>query len=119
IWGGTNEFGPHTTPDPAGTVANLSAEITELARAGARQFLVPDLMPLGEVPSIRKLGPAAEARYDALSVQFNTALARAETQLEAGLGIKIHPLDVYGLVEQVLADPGAYGFTDVTDQAKS
>src|SRR5262249_59945739 len=68
---------------------------------------------------IRKLGPAGEAKYDALPVQFNTALAHAEVQLEAGLGIKIHPLDVYGLVEQVLADPGAYGFTDVTDQAKS
>jgi hypothetical protein len=119
IWGGTNDFGPHTTPDPAGSVANLSAEITELARAGARQFLVPDLMPLGEVPSIRKLGPAAEARYDGLAVQFNTGLARAETQLEAGLGIKIHQLDVYGLFQQVLAAPGTYGFTDVTNQAKS
>jgi phospholipase/lecithinase/hemolysin len=119
IWGGTNDFGPHTTPDPAGTVANLSAEITELARAGARQFLVPDLMPLGEVPGIRKLGPAATAQYDDLAVQFNTALAHAEAQLEAGLGIKIHSLDVYGLVEQILADPGAFGFTDVTDQAKS
>ncbi len=119
IWGGTNDFGPHSAPDPAGTVANLSAEITELAKAGARQFLVPDLMPLGEVPSIRKLGPAAEAQYDDLSSQFNARLAAAEVQLEAGLGIKIHPLDVYGLVEQVLADPGAFGITDVTDQAKS
>jgi phospholipase/lecithinase/hemolysin len=119
IWGGTNDFSPHTTPDPTESIANLSAEITELAKAGARQFLVPDLMPLGEVPGIRKLGPAATAQYDDLAVQFNTALAHAETQLEAGLGIKIHPLDVYGLVEQVIADPGAFGFTDVTDQAKS
>jgi hypothetical protein len=39
--------------------------------------------------------------------------------LEAGLGIKIHQVDVYGLVEQVLADPGAFGITDVADQAKS
>jgi 3-phytase len=76
-------------------------------------------MPLGEVPSIRKLGPAAESHYDDLSAQFNTALAQAETRLEAGLGIKIHSLDVYGLVEQVLADPGAFGITDVADQAKS
>jgi phospholipase/lecithinase/hemolysin len=119
IWGGTNDFGPHTTPDPAGSVANLSAEITELARAGARQFLVPDLMPLGEVPSIRRLGPAAEAKYDGLAAQFNTALSAAGARLEAGLGIKIHQVDVYGLVEQVLADPGAFGITDVADQAKS
>jgi phospholipase/lecithinase/hemolysin len=119
IWGGTNDFGPHSAPDPAGTVANLTAEITELARAGARQFLVADLMPLGEVPSIRKLGPQAEAKYDALSVQFNAQLTAAEDHLEAGLGVKIHPLDVYGLVEQVLANPGQFGITNVTDQAKS
>jgi phospholipase/lecithinase/hemolysin len=119
IWGETNDFGPHATPDPAGTVANLSAEITELARAGARQFLVPNLMPLGSIPSVRKLGPAEAAEYDALSVQFNTQLAAAEDHLEASLGIKIHRLDVYGLVEQVLANPGQYGIADVTDQAKS
>jgi 3-phytase len=119
IWGGTNDFGPHSTPDPAGTVANLSAEITELAQAGAKQFLVANLMPLGEVPSIRRLGPQSEAKYDALSAQFNTALAAAEYHLEAGLGVKIHPLDVYGLAEQVLANPGQFDITDVTDQAKS
>jgi phospholipase/lecithinase/hemolysin len=119
IWGGTNDLGPHSAPDPAGSVANLSAEITELAKAGARQFLVPDVMPLGEVPGIRKLGPAVEARYNDLAIQFDTQLAAAEQQLEAGLGIKIHSLDVYGLVEQVIAEPGAFGITDVTDQAKS
>jgi len=119
IWGGTNDFGPHSTPDPARTVANLTAEITELATAGAKQFLVPNLMPLGEVPSVRKLGPTAQAKFDALSVQFNTRLAAAEGQLEAGLDIKIHQLDVYALVEQVLATPGEFGITDVADQAKS
>jgi phospholipase/lecithinase/hemolysin len=119
IWGGTNDLGPHSTPNPAGSVANLAAEITELAHAGARQFLVPNLMPLGEVPSIKKQGQAAEAQYNALSVQFNTQLAAVENQLEASLGVKIHRLDVYGLVEQVLANPGNYGITDVTDQAKS
>jgi phospholipase/lecithinase/hemolysin len=119
IWGGTNDFGPRSTPNPAGTVANLTAEITELAQAGAKQFLVPNLMPLGGVPSIKTLGPGPEAQYDALSVQFNTQLAAAEDQLEAGLGVKIHRLDVYDLVEQVLANPGNYGITDVTDQAKS
>jgi hypothetical protein len=49
IWGGTNDFGPHSKPDPTATVANLAAEITELAQAGAKQFLVPNLMPLGDV----------------------------------------------------------------------
>ena len=119
IWGGTNDFGPHSTSDPAAAVANLTAEISELARVGAKQFLVPNLMPLGEVPSIRKLGPQAMARYDALAVQFNSQLAAAEDHLDASLGVKIHQLDVYGLVEQVIANPVEFGITDVTDQAKS
>jgi phospholipase/lecithinase/hemolysin len=119
IWGGTNDFGPHSTPDPAATVANLSAEITELARAGAKQFLVPNLMPLGEVPALNALGPAVQAKFDGLAAQFNSQLAAAEEGLQASLGIKIHPVDVSSLVDQVIANPGRFGVTDVTDQAKS
>jgi phospholipase/lecithinase/hemolysin len=119
IWGGTNDLGPHSTPDPAAAVANLMAEISELASAGAKQFLVPNLMPLGEVPSVRKLGPQAMTQYDALAVQFNTELAAAEDHLEASLGVKIHQLDVYSLVEQVIGNPVEFGITDVIDQAKS
>jgi phospholipase/lecithinase/hemolysin len=118
IWGGTNDFGPHSTPDPAATVSNLSAEVTELARAGARQFLIPDLMPPGEIPAVNKMA-ASRARSDDLSAQFNGLLAAAETRLEATLGIKIHRLDVHGLVDQVLADPGLFGITNVADRAKS
>jgi phospholipase/lecithinase/hemolysin len=119
IWGGTNDFGPHSTPDTAATVANLSAEITELAEAGAKQFLVPNLMPLGEVPAVHTMGATARAKLDGLATQFNSQLAAAEDGLQASLGIKIHRLDVYSLVDQVIADPGRYGITDVTDQAKS
>jgi phospholipase/lecithinase/hemolysin len=117
IWGGTNDFGPHSTADPAASMANLSAEITELARAGAKQFLVPNLMPLGEVPAVNKT--AVRAKDDTLSSQFNVLLADAEGRLEASLGIKIHRLDVYSLVDTVIANPGRFGITNVTDQAKS
>jgi phospholipase/lecithinase/hemolysin len=119
IWGGTNDFGPHTAPNPTASVENLSAEITELAKAGAKQFLVPNLMPLGEVPSLNKMGAAARAKFDSLATQFNDQLAAAEVGLQASLGIKIHELDVFNLVDQVIADPGQFGITNVTDQAKS
>jgi phospholipase/lecithinase/hemolysin len=119
IWGGTNDFGPHSTPDTTATVANLTAEITELAKAGAKQFLVPNLMPLGEVPAVSQTGAAARAKLDGLATQFNSQLATAEDGLQASLGIKIHRLDVYSLVDQVIADPGGFGITNVTDQAKS
>ena len=116
IWGGTNDFGPHSTADPAASMANLSAEITELARAGAKQFLVPNLMPLGEVPAVNKT--AVRAKDDTLSSQFNVLLADAEGRLEASLGIKIHRLDVYSLVDTVIADPGRFGITNDTGPAR-
>ena len=56
IWGGTNDFGPHSTPDLAGTVANLSAEITELAKAGAKQFLVPESDAAGRGAECQEAG---------------------------------------------------------------
>jgi phospholipase/lecithinase/hemolysin len=119
IWGGTNDFGPHSSPDPATTVANLSAEIAELARAGAKQFLVPNLMPLGEIPAVNTRGAVARAALDGVSAQFNASLAAAENSLQASLGIKIHTLDVNGLIDQVIADPGRFGITNVTDPAKA
>jgi phospholipase/lecithinase/hemolysin len=119
IWGGTNDFGPHSIANTAATVASLSAEITTLASAGAKQFLVPNLMPLGELPAVNQMGAAARAKLDGLVTQFNSELAAAEDVLQATLGIKIHRLDVYSLVDQVIADPVRFGITNVTDPAKS
>jgi phospholipase/lecithinase/hemolysin len=65
------------------------------------------------------MGAAAQAKFNGLATQFHSQLSAVEEDLQARLGIKIHPLDVYSLVDQVIADPGRFGITDVTDQAKS
>jgi 3-phytase len=126
VWGGANDFLHYPQlplPDPSLPVSNLSTEITELAQAGAKNFLVPNLPLLGETPYVKQQlapnFPGIEATMNSLTTQFNSQLAVTESTLESSLGIKIYRLDVASLFQQVLANPPAFGFTDVMDQAKS
>jgi 3-phytase len=126
IGGGGNDFlqSVSNLPNPSVLVSNLSTEITELAQAGAKNFMVPTLPLLGERPFTQQnlvptYGPGIVATLDSLTTQFNTQLVNAESGLESSLGIKIYSLDVNGLFEQVLANPGNFGFTNVTGTAKS
>ena len=126
FWGGANDFlhfPQLSLPDPSVPVSNLTAEITELAKAGAKNFLVPNLPALGETPYVKQQlapnYPGIEATVNGLSSQFNARLATAESSLVASLGINIYRLDVSTSFQQVLANPGRFGFTNVTDQAKS
>jgi hypothetical protein len=58
------------------------------------------------------------ATYNARTQQFNSALATMLDGLEANNpAITLLQLDVAGLFQQVLADPSAFGFTNVTDPA--
>ncbi|HMB08935.1 MAG TPA: hypothetical protein VKP69_35050, partial [Isosphaeraceae bacterium] len=60
-----------------------------------------------------------ESTMNDLSTRFNTQLAAAEDRLATSLGIKIYRLDASSLFQHVLTDPGRFGITNVTDQAKS
>jgi phospholipase/lecithinase/hemolysin len=120
VWGGANDFLNAGQTDPSVPVSNLAQEITTIAQAGGRYFLIPNLPPLGETPAIKSLGsPALEAFYNSLSSQFDSLLAAEEHSLQASLGITIYSVDVSSLVEGILSNPASFGFTNVTDQAKS
>ena len=118
IWGGTNDFGPHSTADPAASVANLSAEITELAKAGAKQFLVPNLIPLGEVPAVNNAPPCGRSSTPCPRSSTCCSPTRRAASRRASTSRSTRSTST-GLVDQVIADPGRFGITNVTDQAKS
>lgn len=117
VWGGANDFFTGQA-DPNVPVLNLRDGIIELANAGAKSFLVGNLPLLGETPDLRVL-PGIRQGFNALTVAFNTLLEQTLKQLENSLNISIHRLDVFTLFNNVIADPTAYGFTNVTDAAKS
>jgi len=114
LWGGANDFFAGQT-DPTVPAANIAALVQTLYNAGARKFLVLNLPPLGQTPEFR--GGPFEGPMDALSVGFNAALAAHMVGLRANPEIAIREVDVHGLFTTAMADPGAFGLTNVTEPA--
>jgi phospholipase/lecithinase/hemolysin len=114
LWGGANDFFQGQT-DPAVPSANIAALVRTLHAAGAQQFLVLNLPPLGQTPAY--LDTPDEGPMDARTIAFNAALAEDVAQLRSDLGVSIEEVDAYGLFRQVVADPAAYGLTNVTQAA--
>jgi phospholipase/lecithinase/hemolysin len=117
IWGGANDFLNAGQTNPVIPAQNIAAEVTQLAAAGARYFLIPNLPALGVLPSTRGLPAPVPSELNALASAFNSILQSEATQLEHSLGVQIHILDIYSLFNDAITNPSKYGFTNVTDAA--
>ncbi len=116
IWAGANDFFFGTT-DPTLPVANIGSALTLLANAGAENVLVLNLPDLGKTPDIQALGAPTAAGMSALVNGFNTLLEGEIANQRSALGINIFEMDVHGIYEDILANPDAYVFDNVTDPA--
>jgi phospholipase/lecithinase/hemolysin len=124
VWGGPNDLvlahltGGDIEAAAGAAVGNLVSAVEALALAGGQHFLVPNMVDLGKTPEF--LGTALENPLRVLVQGFNAALADAMNDLEAGLNGAGFPVDIvlfdtFGAFDSVLANPGAFGFTNVTD----
>ena len=117
IWGGANDFLNAHVTDPSIPVANLASEITTLA-SGGRQAIPGAQPPITWRPSRdQHAAPGPRQALDGLSMAFDGMLATRLTQLQQSLGVTIHQFDVETIFANILADPTAYGFTNVTTSA--
>ena len=99
-------------------VASIGLHIQALHAAGARQFLVGNVPSPGYSPSARALdaifpGTAFLART--MAAAFNQRLSFALDLLEGLDDISITRVNAFGTLDQVMADPAAFGFTNVED----
>jgi phospholipase/lecithinase/hemolysin len=117
LWAGANDFLNAGVTDPAIPLANIAAEITTLAAAGGKMFMVPNLPLLGGLPATNTLPDAVRQGLDGLTLAFNSGLHTELNQLQSSLGVTIFQLDVNGVFGQILADPGSFGLTTVTTSA--
>src|SRR6266704_335037 len=85
-----------------------------LYAAGARHFLVPNAPDIGLAPAVRLLGPAAQGAATFFAAQFNGGLELTLRGLEASLGVGVVRLDVFRTLNEIVAAPGAFGLTEVT-----
>jgi phospholipase/lecithinase/hemolysin len=113
VWGGGDDFLSTTSPTVA--AQNIAGYVSELAAAGARHFLVPNLPDLGATPSSIDNGPAFQAAAREFSVTFNSAL---DTQLGNVNGqfpsADIFRFDTFSFVNDIIQNPAGFGLTDAT-----
>jgi phospholipase/lecithinase/hemolysin len=117
LWAGANDFLGGGQTDPAIPVANLAQHLTDLANRGAENFLVGNLPPLGLLPDFQ--GQPDQATFLNLATlafndQLNTMLNTFESTHP---DINVFRLDAFNLAVEELFNPGAFGFTTLTDPA--
>lgn len=95
----------------ADSVAAFGTILTDLHNgSGAQNFLVPNMpgyaevddLLFGTVPSFRQFAEA-----------FNAALAPQLETLRNDLGVNIVEVDFFGLFDDIVANPGAFGITSL------
>jgi phospholipase/lecithinase/hemolysin len=106
-------------PDMEAAVAqSVQAELTfigDLAARGASNFLLLGTPDLGNTPEQLDVGPQTAADASTLSAYFNAVLTAALVPLAVSDHLNLEIVDTYDLFDNVIADPAAYGFTNVTD----
>jgi phospholipase/lecithinase/hemolysin len=100
VWGGADDF--ETLGSVAVAVADIDAIVASLRAQGATHILVPGLPDLGLTPEF--YGDAAATLY---SEQYNLGL---QSTLPAG----VIYYNTFALLNGIVANPSAYGFTNVT-----
>ena len=90
-----------------------AADIGTLIAQGARDILVPLVPDLGVTPAATAAGAGAAATL--LAQTYNAALVSAIGDLGTTPGLRITFLDTFSLIDAAVADPGAFGLTNVTD----
>lgn len=124
VWAGANDLFTQLGLAGAGLITAAQAQagiataatdlVTQVARlqaAGARYIVVFNLPDVGRTPSGTASGQSGT--ITALSSLFNSTLLAGLDQA----GIQALRLNVFGLLNEVIANPALYGFTNVTAPA--
>lgn len=121
IWSGANDVFAHVENadpiTPAQVANNIATAISTLYAEGGRYFLVPNLPPIGSTPGyVNDLikGERANAFVAIANDLLDAELALLSGNLE---GIHIFKVDIHRLFLEIMVDPDAYGFTNITDTA--
>lgn len=126
LWAAPNDFfyalstGGDVVAAATEAVTNLISAVGLLASLGATDFLIPNMPNLAQTPFGLSQPPAAQAGLSELSLGFNAALADALDRARAGgipgigSGLDLMSFDTAAFLDEVITDPAAFGFSNVT-----
>ncbi len=124
LWAGANDI---LAPLGAGLWTNAAAitagvlpiaaafttQTTRLQAAGANYIVAFNLPDLGRTPRLVAAGPAAAGGASLAALSYNNALNGGLATMRDG----IIPINVFGLVNEIFANPATYGFATMTGMA--
>lgn len=105
----------HRTPQES--VDNLAAHVEQLALAGGKYFLIPNVPRTGNLPLVAALGPEAVQEQNAQSDEFNDLLLARLNDLERDLDVVIIKPNWGATFEFLLQFPAIIGVEDTTGTA--
>jgi len=85
-----------------------------LYAAGARKFVLVNVPNVGAAPAVTALGPQVAGGATLLTSLYNGGLDIVRSQLSMLPGATLTGVDVFAQLNLVLANPAAYGLTNVT-----
>jgi outer membrane lipase/esterase len=101
-------LGPTVAATAAQYAANVGAIVNALQAGGAQHIIVWNTPNLGLAPAVAAAGASGLGTF--LAASMNAALA---AQLVGETGVTT--FDIFGLGTTIALNPGAFGFTNVTD----
>ena len=122
VWGGANDLiAASTSANPTAAIQaaaqNEAGIVQALINAGATDFIVPNLPPLGLVPRFNGSTATSVPATQQLAAGFDQYLAAYLAAIPAanpGKTLHLYQLDTYTLFSTIVASPSARGFTNVT-----
>ena len=121
VWAGANDVADIAMIDAMGgaadqylaqSIGDMSFIINTLINNGAKNLLIPNIPDLAVTPDMQKLGIDAEAT--AATLAFNEAMDNVLAGYAGLPNVEITRFDTFAFVEDVAADPDAFGFTNLT-----
>jgi phospholipase/lecithinase/hemolysin len=94
-------------------VANTVGAITGLYNDGMRSLLYYEVPDLSVVPDYEALGPTLSAEAGTLALDFNTDVLSEVKALNLS-GLTVFDVPTFSMLDQVVANPSAFGLTNVT-----
>ncbi len=121
VWGGAIDIlNATSTKDVIDAGVNQALNIQRLIQAGATQFIIPNLPPLGAVPRLNG-SPATSIPATKASVLYNGVLKAGIDILRdfnPGRKLNLIQFDVFSLFDQIIASPAKFGFADITSSSQ-
>ena len=90
---------------------DLAAITGKLKASGAQYLILQNLPDIGKTPQAAALGPIGQQTFTALSSLFNNTLNAAV----GSAGLSVIPVNTFALLNEIIANPGLYGFVNAKD----